>query len=263
LVNVIDNADFEKPVAADAAVPDWSVTMKDGVTVQIDRAYAHGGKQSARITSKGPVACLVSRPFAPPATGRIAMSLWLRVADAQHQPPLRLALEGKLNGRDYYRFAPVGLLPDGASTGVTLSNEWAQYVFQVDDLPLEGLASLRARIDLMGRGEVWIDDVQMYHLAFSRPEIVELSKLITLADVKLQNGQVSDCLHLLEGYWPRFLVENVPLPPGIDPASKTPGNVAEQPAAKRPPTEEKNPPAADRTGFFEKMKSLWPDSLRF
>ena len=64
----------------------------------------------------------------------------------------------------------------------------------------------------MGPGEVWVDDVQVFSLAFNSAEMVELSKMITLADVKLQNGQIGDCLHLLEGYWPRFLEENVPLP---------------------------------------------------
>jgi len=53
----------------------------------------------------------------------------------------------------------------------------------------------------MGAGEVWIDDVQVFGLVFEQAELVELSKLITLAEVKLQNGQIGDCLRLLEGYW--------------------------------------------------------------
>ncbi len=85
----------------------------------------------------------------------------------------------------------------------------------------------------MGPGEVWIDDVQVFGLAFSPPEMVELSKLITLADVKLQNGQIGDCLRLLEGYWPRFLEENVALPAGTVPSET---------AATKPPTTKKSPP---------------------
>ena len=52
----------------------------------------------------------------PPSTGRITMSVWLRVADAAHQPNVRLAVEGKLVGRDYYRYAVVGQ-PPGPGTG--------------------------------------------------------------------------------------------------------------------------------------------------
>ena len=92
-----------------ARFPTGPSPRADGVSIQLDKTQKHGGQQSVRIASTGPVACLVSRPFAAPATGRLSMAVWLRVADADRQPPLRLALEGKLHGRDYYRFAPVGL----------------------------------------------------------------------------------------------------------------------------------------------------------
>ena len=192
------------------------------------------------------------------------MSVWLRIADPNNQPPLRLALEGKIDGRDKYSFAPVGRLPDGKpSRREPWCNQWAQYIFQVDDLPLEGMSSMRARFDLMGPGEVWVDDVKLCNLAFSPPEIIELSKLITLADAKLQNGQVSDCMHLLEGYWPRFLDENVRLPHGKSGPEQTRAGLADQPAARAPAAEE--PPAQnpDHTGWLNRMKNLLPEKLRF
>ena len=203
------------------------------------------------MRSAGPVASLLSRPFAPPSTGRLAISVWLRVADAARQPPLRLALEGKLNGQVFYRCAQVGFGGSG-SQAEPIYPEWSRYVSQVDDLPLEGLTSLRVRFDLMGPGEVWIDDVQLYHLLFSRAEMVELSKLISLADVKLQSRQIGDCLHLLEGYWPQFLEENVALP-SAPPAAET--------AASKPKPAEEKPP--ERTGWFGRMKDLLPKAVRF
>ncbi len=104
---------------------------------------------------------------------------------------------------------------------------------------------------MMGTGEVWIDDVQIFGLAFSKPELIELSKLITLADVKLQNRQIGDCLHLLDGYWPRFLEENVALPPSAPPDT----------AASKPAPPEEKPP--ERTGWLNRMKDMLPESLRF
>ena len=65
----------------------------------------------------------------------------------------------------------------------------------------------------MGPGEVWVHDVQLFDLAFNESELRALYKLLTLADLNLQNGQVGDCMKLLNGYWPRFLMQNVPLPP--------------------------------------------------
>ena len=95
----------------------------------------------------------------------------------------------------------------GGGQSVPIFPQWGRYVSQVDDLPLEGLTSLHVCFDLMGPGEVWIDNVQLYHLLFSRAKMVELSKLITLANVKLQGRQIGDCLQLLDGYWPQFLEE--------------------------------------------------------
>jgi hypothetical protein len=250
-LDVLANPGFERAGADADPVPDWSVTSRNGVSIQLDPTQKHGGRQSVKITSAGGVACLVSRPFQSPATGRLSMAVWLRVSDASRQPPLRLAIEGKFQGRDYYRFAPIGQSPGAGQPSVPIASQWAQYVFQVDDLPLEGLTSLRARFDLMGAGEVWVDDAQIFGLAFSRAELVELSKLITLADVKLQNGQIGDCLRLLEGYWPRFLEENVALPAGAAPDAT---------AAKPRPSEEK---PVERSGWLNRVKDMVPESLRF
>ena len=216
-LDVVANPGFERPAGGDGAIPDWTTTDRNQTTIQLDKTEKHAGRQSVKLASAGPVACLVSRPFAAPATGRLAVSVWLRVADAARQPPLRLAMEGKLHGRDYYRFAPVGLPRGSGPAGRAAAARLGAVRFPGDDLPLEGLTQLRVRFDLMGPGEVWVDDVQVYSLAFSRAEMVELSKLIALADVKLQQREIGDCLRLLEGYWPRFLAENVPLPAGATP----------------------------------------------
>jgi hypothetical protein len=255
-LDVVSNAGFEQPPTSPGQISGWSVTERPQVCVQLDPTQKHGGRQSVKIVSDGPVACLVSQPLAIPATGRLTVAVWLRVANAARQPPLRLALEGKLRGQDYYRFAPVGLSPNASQPAVPIQADWGQYVFQVDDLPLEGLSSVRARFDLMGPGEVWLDDVQVYDLTFSVPEMRELGKLLTLADVKLQNGQVGDCVRLLNGYWPRFLQENVALPASPAPVDTAAAKPSEESADKG-----EKPP--ERTGFLNRMKGMLPESLRF
>jgi len=251
-LDVVMNPNFELPNTGDTPISGWAVSTHRDIDIHLDNTQGHKSRQSIKIASDGPVACLVSQPFTAPGTGRFTMSVWIRVADVAKQPPLRLALEGKLDGHDYYRFAPVGLAPGPGQPSVPITSEWGQYVFQVDDLPLKGLTSLRARFDLMGPGEVWVDDVQVFGLAFSRPEMVELSKLITLADVKLQHGQVGDCFHLLEGYWPQFLEAHVPLPAGAAMHDAT---------ATKPRDAERPPP--ERSGLLNRVKGMLPDSLRF
>jgi hypothetical protein len=134
---------------------------------------------------------------------------------------------------------------------VPLTAEWVPYVFQVYDLPLDGAAPMRVRFDLMGAGEVWIDDVQISGLAFSRDELIELSKLLTVASAKLERGQLGDCIRILEGYWPRFLQTYV----GDSPESLT----------RRPP-----PPSPAASGeaerssnVMDRLKNFLPRPLRF
>jgi hypothetical protein len=253
-MKALRNPGFELPPANAEQIPDWATTKRAGVSITIDDKHKNGGKLSAKLTSDGDIACLVSKPFDAPTTGRISMSVWLRVADASKQPILRLALEGRLDDREYYRFAPVGQMPRDGHNQVPIGTEWARYVFQVDDLPLEGLSQLRVRFDLMGSGEVWVDDVQLFDLVFSKRELVELSKMITLAEIKLQNGQLGDCMHLLEGYWPRFLQSNVTLPENQGVAT----SVARRQPARTPSKQPSKDP-----GFMGKLKNMLPDQLRF
>jgi hypothetical protein len=260
-LKVLENPGFQsKPSEADP-VPGWAVYKPRGVSIATDTTQGHvvdpaqglKGAQSARIFSAGPIACLVSQPFASPRTGRITMSVWLRVADASHQPNLRLAVQGNLVGRDYYRYAVLGQPPAPGQDGKPIATTWGQYIVQFDDLPLDGLSQMRVRLDLMGPGEVWADDVQLFDLAFNESELRALYKLLTLADLNLQSGQVGDCMKLLNGYWPRFLMQNVPPPQAVPSLASKP--VAEQ------ATEEK-PAAAQSSSWTDRLKEYLPDRLR-
>ena len=251
-LNVLRNPGFEQP-GTEGHSPGWVLAKEPPGSTQIDSSTAQSGSRSLRLSSNGPATFVASESFEAPLTGRFSMKVWMRVADMQRQPPLRLAVEGKLQGEDYYRYAPIGLIPETGQSPVPISNEWTSYVFQVNDLPLEGLSQVRVRFDLLGPGEVWMDEVQVFDLAFTKRERVELSKLIALADVKLQNGQVGDCLRLLEGYWPRFLERHVPLPPGTLP-NESLADKNNAPAKRSPPPE--------RSGWLDRWRGTVP-KLRF
>ncbi len=248
-LGVIENAGFEKDSGDPTAVADWAISRKEKVAIERDSRRAHTGECSVRLASEGPVACLVSRPFEAPSSGRFSMLVWLRVAEASKQPPVRLAVEWETAGREY-RYAQLGQAEPGHEA-VPIGTEWAPYIFQVYDLPLDGVGQMRVRFDLMGPGQVWIDDVQVSDLAFNRTELVELSKLITVASSKLQRGHVGDCIRLLEGYWPRFLERNVPL--------------GAEGLARRPPKPQPDPPRQpERTGnVLDRLRGFVPRPLRF
>lgn len=229
-IEVVANADFEKTSNSDAA-PQWIHASDAGVKVALDRSEPRG-KQSLCVSTTGPVAWVRSEPFAAPTTGRLSVWVWLKVKDPQTQPPLRLAVEARHREKTYYRFATVGAGPGSTP----LKSQWAPYLFQVDDLPTIDITDLRVGFDLMGPGEVWIDDVQVFDLYFHEHEQDELLKIIALADFHLGKGNVGDCLKALEGYWPRFIDHHVAAPAVsrvVDaPVRPAPAEKAEEPAEK-------------------------------
>ncbi len=255
---LVENPGFEESSTNPDDIPGWAVTRNRlGVDVRLDTSNAREGKQCVRMQSEGPIGVLVSRPFPVPTTGRLTLAVWLRVADAAQQPPLRLALEGEF-GRIPYRFASVGASLGETHPTVPVNSKWGQFVFHVADLPLEAGRQMSIRFDLMGGGEVFIDDVEVYDLSFNRNEMVELSKHISLMDVKLQNGQLADCLGLLGGYWPRFLEEHVPLPAGVSERA----SLADRPSQPRKPTAEpRSTESRERTSLLDRMRDFVPKKL--
>jgi hypothetical protein len=250
-MHVLENPSFELP-STDNRIPGWSVDGGDGAAAVLDRQEKPSGTQSLHVSSEGRPISLHSNPFEPPHTGRLSVSVQLRVADAARQPPLRLAIEGKLGDKDYYRFAAVGSADTDA---VPLAKEWASYDFKIDDLPAEGLTDLRVRLDLLGAGEVWIHDIEIFDLAFTPEERVALTKIILLTSYKLQAGQVADCARLLEGYWPQFLLAHVAL-------AENPLPLAQRPRPTGTP-EPAQPPPAKKPGMLDKVKGFVPKPLQF
>lgn len=203
---VLDNPDFELPDSVQG-ISGWELVERQrGSLVSLPVGRTEGGRAAAFSSING-LATLRSNPFTPPATGRVSVAAWLRVAEGDPQPPLRLAVEGVDRTGEYYRFAPVGGLPGAAP----LRTSWTQFVLQIDSLPVDGLESLRVRFDLMGPGSVQIDDVRVFGLAFDEPQRTRLSGLIAEADQRLAAGDVGGCALLLDSFWPCFLVAHVPV----------------------------------------------------
>jgi hypothetical protein len=221
-IGQLQNANFDLPVA-DGAMVGWSVAG-DGYGAAVDSEQKHSGAYSLKLASGGAPVKVTSAPFDPPSTGRLAVELWLRASGGKRDPALKISVEGEMPDS---RFEPYGIISDpygvisGVNTTAAAPGDWVRYTFPLDYLPSEGLSELRIGLELQGAGDIWIDDVQVFDLAFSDAERYELSKLITQASVMLvEKGQLSDCAQLLEGYWPQFLVAHVPLAQGSLPVAQ-------------------------------------------
>lgn len=226
-LDVIENAGFETPLN-DKRVVGWSAMAANGGRVALDPRFNHSGQHALLLSSTGGRVSIASTAFDPPRTGRMSVEVRLRAIDAQRPPSVQIAVEGELPSGVFNQHGVIERIDTSRAP-----RGWERYSFRVDALPSEGLSKLRVRLELLGPGEVWIDDVQVYDLSFKPAELIELSKIVSLASVKLDQGQYADCARLLEGYWPRLLIANVAPPRGNTPLARRPK--PEPPPAEPPP----------------------------
>lgn len=220
------NAGFEEYTPQGGPVGWESGGAWGGVTRDV--ALPYEGRYSLRLQSPGDDAptWLRSGVIKPPRTGKLTMSVWVRVADAARQPELRLSAQWVRDGVPDYRPAFFG-----RGSPFPLTTEWREYVFPIP-LPPAEISQLRVGIDVYGPGEVWIDNVRLYDARFETREKEELKKIYGGAEHDLSQGQIADCLRFLEGYWPQFLYQFVEPPPvrAAEAAPPLPAPTQEQPS---------------------------------
>ncbi len=234
----------------------WQLVHPADSRIALDGTIARNGA-SLRLEGGGNLSAVRSQPFPAPKTGRLSMHVWLRRPPTGPQPSLRLAIEGQLYGQPYYRFASVDapVLPTEE-----VVSEWAPFVLHIDDLPDDGLTDLQVRFDLMGPGTIWLDDVELYDLSFTRAEQRQTSKVIALADLQLREGRLTDCWQTLDRFWPRYIRKYVTaepselasLPTSLGPLARETASPTEvEPTANEPA---KRSP----TGPLRRMRELIP-----
>ena len=102
---------FDRP-QGQGSIPGWTKLSPSGVDLRLDAGTRHDGIQSLHLSSQGPIGGVISQPFVAPSTGRLSMSLWLRVANSGRQPPLRVAIEARPGDKSILRYAWFGQAPD-------------------------------------------------------------------------------------------------------------------------------------------------------
>ena len=173
---------------------------------------------------------------------------------------LRLVFESESGGQPYRRAASVR----GAETQRE-NQQWGRpFAILVNDLPLDAHGQMRIKFELTGPGEVWLDNVKLNDLLFplkfyenSQAEILQLLRRTHEVQSAYDTGQLKDCIQLLEGYWPRFVMAYTPpAAPAIALAPKA-GNqsAAAQPSQSTPPTDKGEQPAP---GFSDRLKRIVP-----
>ncbi len=219
------NASFEDVSTAAESIPQWYVSVpKTAMNVpqgsaRLDRQTAYSGNASLHMQSSGGPLKIMSQPFTTTATGRVSVSVWVKTGKSTKKSPLRVILEGDHHGILYRRTAMIHF-PQGIMTptpqDMSGRGEWTPYLIHVNDLPLENVTNMRLGFELTDAGELWLDNIHLSDMNFSPDEQRELARQLDAFRVRLQHGDLVSCVNFLEGYWPRFLREN------IQPASISP-----------------------------------------
>ncbi|HEX2475592.1 MAG TPA: hypothetical protein VHK01_12645 [Lacipirellulaceae bacterium] len=236
------NPGFE-PMSGREALPGWTLLANPGTaTAELDATAPRAGKTAVYFESRGQYAALESNRFPIPATGQFAMTVFLRRQAASAQAAVRMVIEADQPGRPYRRAVLVG---GSQAPPYDLSEQWRNYPLLVNDLPLDSGGQMRIKLEMIAPGEVWMDEIITYDLLFpltfyqwQQLEKLQLVKLIDGAKDFYDKGKITDCMRLLEGYWPRFLAAYTP-PLRI--ANQPPGPAQEQLQTAPQPDEQPAP----------------------
>ncbi|MBI1247747.1 family 10 glycosylhydrolase [bacterium] len=231
-VAMLTNGDFE--VATNGGeIPGWTVSSQQGTFIGIEKVKVFEGLQSLRMTSSGQVVWIRSERIEIPESRRLMVKMHLLNETQGAQPNLQIVLDGYIGKQNVYR--PVSV---GADTPFPLQAEWSEFAYPILDLPPE-LETAQIGFNMMGAGDVLVDRIELYDVAFRDSEINQLNKLVTLAYAKYQQAEVGDCHRLLNGYWVKFLEKHVPIAPSL--AQQLEKARAESVAQRNEPKEDPKP----------------------
>ena len=146
-----------------------------------------------------------SNAFAVPETGRLSISVWLKLGKDQQKSPLRISVESDDRTHSYYRFAEVGTDSEERADN-QLSDDWKQFAVHFDDLPERPISGLRVGFDLVGPGEVWVDNIQVFDRWLDENDAKAVTQMLASIGPLLHETETLErCRMILNGYWPTFL----------------------------------------------------------
>ncbi len=191
----------------------WNVSSLPNVQITRSTDLPHSGQSSLLLENRNQArvsAWIQSQPFAPPATGRLALHAWLR-SPAEANPMLvRLSVIGRTRSDERFeRSYEYGQLSE---SGESISNDWGRRpaTLFVSDIPADEIRELYVAIDLVGPGKVWIDDVEVFEAYMHPDERRHVHGQMFVAKQKLAQSNPYPAEQLLDSRWGRYLSEVQP-----------------------------------------------------
>lgn len=242
---LLQNPGFEQP-DAEGTIPGWQPRQGATGKIEINKQTTRSGNAALRLQSEDSLGVAVqSQPFPTPETGQIVIGAYVRAHHFSSDARLHIVVEDSRSNR-YRRYASLG--PQ------TLSDkQWSWFEFPVNDLPLASRGQMHIQFHLTGQADLFVDDVELCDLRFEDARRGAIVKRVFASKIALQQGQVMDCLEMLDEYWTQYLVEYVP------PVVSTVPTVAEQPRAEHSKPAE---PETAEESFGERIRNFVPSFWR-
>jgi hypothetical protein len=189
-------------------IPGWMHTQHPEDSVCIDMTESIEGRRSVVLKTQSANAgrtWMVSEQFAPPQSGRLAVSLSCRgelIPEDQTKQRLQVSIEGTRNGEPIRFSQTIAINRDG---------QWQprHIVLEAEDITSNKVDSIRLTIDSLSRGRVWIDDIQLHDWFPLSHERRQLQDQAFMAVQGLQRGRLDAASSLLQNNWAQSLLAPV------------------------------------------------------
>ena len=252
----------------------WTTSTHPSTSVAQDHELPRSGTSCARLENRSgnnATAWIQSDRIAIPATGRLALEVWVRTLPGPTQPTVRLSLVGRYrDGKRFQRWheftsasepeTSVKVAAASTKGSARLPIDWGNrpLVLLVPDVPNEELAELRAAVDVVGQGTIWVDDVRVYGMYLHPDEKVHLSGQMFMAREQMRQGNYALADQMLSSFWSNFL--STYLPVETAPVQPVSTRIQEARLPARAPTPGpvwRNPNAPRLNQWQESLRSRW------
>ncbi|RMF43205.1 MAG: hypothetical protein D6753_05800 [Planctomycetota bacterium] len=235
----------------------WTRSSLPGVQIAADDRFPHGGRRCVRMVAGREVAgsaWLQSVAVPPPESGRATFRVWLR--SAEPEPAVRLVVSGRTRqGQRIERHLEVG-----RGTSHPIPTDWGTRPFTLvaDNLPSEQLDAIAFSIEMIGSGELWIDDATAVQSWITPDERIYLHGELLVAREQLNAGNPFPSFALVDGFWGQYLERFAQQEPGG--THEDPENSSDRPTATSPSggSASTAAPSSRSTSFLQQIR----ESLR-